>query len=119
MDKKCEKQEHNLALERAQEGAWKTDDVERVCRVFHLLSDPGRFKIVQGLLGGEMCVYHLLEICGGTASGVSHQLRILRDNGIVRARRLGKNVEYSIADEHIRKMIEIGVEHLGCVEEKR
>ncbi|MBO4939942.1 MAG: helix-turn-helix transcriptional regulator [Clostridia bacterium] len=119
MEKKCNKQEHNSALEQVQAEMLKTDDIERVCRLFHLLSDPGRFKILQGLLGGEMCVYHLLEICGGTASGVSHQLRILRDNGLVKARRLGKNVEYSIADEHIRKMIEIGVEHLGCVEEKR
>lgn len=114
---KCSEEKHLHSLEKAKENILDEARRERVCRLFHLLSDPGRFKIVQSLLGGEMCVYHLLEVCGGTASGVSHQLRILRDNGIVKARRIGKNVEYSIADEHIRKIIEIGVQHLDCIEE--
>ena len=112
-----EEQKHALSVLRAREGILNENDTQKVCRVFHLLSDPGRFKIVQGLLNGEMCVYHLIEICGGTASGISHQLRILRDNGVVKARRLGKNVEYSIADEHIKKIIEIGVQHLACAKD--
>ena len=109
--------EHLAAAQRAKEGILASSDVELVCKTFHLLSDPGRFKIVQALMQGELCVGHLVEICGGTPSGVSHQLRILRDNGVIKARRLGKNVEYSIADEHIRKIMEIGIMHLGCLED--
>ena len=115
---KCNhEQEHLLSVQKAREEILTVDKVEQVCRIFHLLSDPGRFKIVQALMQGELCVGHLVEICGGTPSGVSHQLRILRDNGVIKARRLGKNVEYSIADEHIRKIMEIGIMHLGCLED--
>ena len=89
-------------------------DVEKISKIFHMLADAGRLKIVLALLKGDMCVYHLTEICGGTQSGVSHQLRVLKDNKIVKSKRLGKNVEYSIADEHIREIVEMGKAHLLC-----
>ena len=95
----CEREkEHLLSAQRAKEGIFAHDDVEKMCKIFHILADSTRLKIVLALMNGEMCVYHLTEVCDGTESGISHQLRILRDNGIVRARRLGKNVEYSIYD---------------------
>ena len=89
-------------------------EVEEVCLVFRMLAEPMRMKIVLALLEGEMCVYHLTEACGGTQSGTSHQLRILRDNRVVKAKRLGQSVEYSIADEHIRNIVEMGLAHLHC-----
>ena len=116
MEKKscgCE-QAHQLAVEKAKTERLSLDEVESVCRIFQILSEPSRFKIVYSLLSGEMCVYHLTEVCGGTVSAVSHQLRVLRDNGIVKAKRQGKNVEYSLADEHVREIVEMGVAHLHC-----
>lgn len=111
----CEhEKEHELALRRAKEEILSTKDTEKICKIFHLLADTGRFRLVYALLQGDMCVYHLTEVADGTQSGVSHQLRILRDNGIVKAKRVGKFVEYSIADEHIREIIETGVKHLAC-----
>ena len=110
--------EHLLAAQRAKEGILASADVEKISKLFQMLSDPGRLKIVLALMDGELCVYHLTEVCGGSASAVSHQLRLLRDNGIVRAKRMGKNVEYSIADEHVREIVEMGVAHLQCVLEK-
>ncbi len=111
----CEhEQEHALTVERVKEDILSQKDVERVSTIFHMLSDPGRLNIVLALMKGEMCVYHLVEICGGSQSGVSHQLRILRDNNVVRARRLGQNVEYSLADQHIREIVELGKAHLLC-----
>ena len=110
--------EHQASVQRAKEGILAGSDVEKVCKLFHLLSDPGRLKIVFALMNGEMCVYHLTEVCGGSVSGVSHQLRVLRDNGIVKAKRLGKNVEYSIADNHVREIVEMGIEHLQCALEE-
>ena len=111
----CDREKaHDAAVQRAKEGILSGEDIERVCKIFQLLSEPSRFKIVYALLKGEMCVYHIAEVCGGTVSGVSHQLRVLRDNGIVKAKRYGKNVEYSLADAHVCEMVEMGIEHLNC-----
>ncbi|MBQ7924474.1 MAG: helix-turn-helix transcriptional regulator [Clostridia bacterium] len=107
---------HEAVVARAKEEILLPSDVEKVCKIFQLLSDPSRLKIVLALLNGELCVYHLTEVCEGTQSAVSHQLRILRDNHIVKSRRQGKFVEYSIADNHVRGIIEMGVQHLQCAE---
>ena len=111
----CEKEkEHTVTAQRAREGVLSASDVERVCNIFRVLADPTRMKIVLGLMNGDMCVNHLMEVCGGTQSGVSHQLRVLRDNKIVKAKRMGQNVEYSIADKHVREIVEMGRAHLLC-----
>jgi ArsR family transcriptional regulator len=87
---------------------------ERICDVFRMLSEPSRLKIVLTLLSGELCVYHILQAVGGTQSALSHQLRILKDNRVLRARREGQNVYYSLADEHVRQMVAIGLQHSDC-----
>lgn len=113
--KVCEREkEHALIVQRVKEDVLLKRDVEKISRIFQMLSDPNRLSIVMALMKGDMCVYHLTEVCGATQSNISHQLRILRDNNIVRARRLGQNVEYSLADEHIREMVELGKIHLLC-----
>lgn len=106
--------EHEKSVANAQEKMLKEEALAKMCGIFRILGEQSRMKIVLALLEGEMCVYHLTEICGGSFSSVSHQLRILRDNGIVKTRRIGKNIEYSIADEHVREMVEMGKEHLDC-----
>lgn len=110
--------EHELAVERAKENVLVGADIEKMCGIFRMLGEASRLKIVLALLEGDMCVYHLTEVCGGTFSGVSHQLRVLRDNKIVRTRRFGKNIEYSIADEHVREMVELAKAHLSCAVEE-
>ena len=92
----------------------ESGDAERICDVFRMLSEPSRLKIVLTLLSGELCVYHILQAVGGTQSALSHQLRILKDNRVLRARREGQNVYYSLADEHVRQMVAIGLQHSGC-----
>ena len=112
----CEREkEHAATVQRVKEDVMLVQDVEKISKIFQMLSDAGRLKIVLALLKGDMCVYHLTEICGGTQSGVSHQLRVLKDNKIVKSKRLGKFVEYSLADEHIREIVEMGKAHLLCV----
>ncbi len=114
-DIRCDKVgEHERTVERAKEGGISSFDLEKICAVFRMLSEPTRLKIVLALMQGEMCVYHLAEVSGGTVSGISHQLRVLRDNNIVKAKRIGKNVEYAIADEHVREMVSMGIKHLNC-----
>lgn len=107
-------QAHAITAQRAKEHILTASEVERVAKIFRLLADPARLKIVLALLEGEMCVYHLLEVCDGTYSAVSHQLRILKDNNIVVGKKRGKNVEYSIADIHVKEIVEKGVAHLSC-----
>jgi DNA-binding transcriptional ArsR family regulator len=89
-------------------------NIERACDVFRMLSEPSRLKIVYALLGGELCVYHILQSVGGTQSALSHQLRVLKDNRVLRARRDGQNVYYSLADEHIKQIVEMGLCHGEC-----
>ena len=115
----CEhKEEHEKHLQKAKENLLSSTEVEKICKIFHLLADPNRFKIVQTLLQGEHCVYHLCEICQSNVSAVSHQLRLLKDNHIVKARKFGKNVEYSIADAHVKEIIEMGIRHLSCADKE-
>lgn len=111
----CDREQVHLAsVQRAKEGILSNVEIEIMCKIFQVLSEPCRLKIVLALMHGEMCVGHLADACDGTISGVSHQLRILRDNNIVRARRFGKNVEYSIADGHVHEMVGLAVAHLQC-----
>ena len=105
--------EHEEAVKRAKERMPNEENIERVCNTFRVIGEPSRMKIVLALLQGEMCVYHIVEACGGTQSAVSHQLRVLKDNRIIKSRRDRQNVLYSTADEHIVKIIQISEEHLN------
>ncbi|MBQ8884821.1 MAG: winged helix-turn-helix transcriptional regulator [Clostridia bacterium] len=90
------------------------EGLERVCNMFRVLAEPSRMKIVLALKEGELCVYHIVEACGGTQSAVSHQLRVLKDNRVIKCRREGQNVLYSLADAHILKILEMSEEHMSC-----
>lgn len=114
MDQCGHEKEHHLAAQAAKESMPDEESIERVCSAFKAISEPSRLKILLALRQGEMCVYHILEAAGGTQSGVSHQLRILRDNKIVKARRDGQNIVYSLADEHVLSVLELAFEHRNC-----
>lgn len=92
--------------------------VEQVCSIFRILADQTRMRIVVALMEGSLCVGQIMQACDCTQSGVSHQLRILRDNKIVSAKRHGQSVEYAIADQHVRKIVEMGLEHLHCTNDE-
>lgn len=83
----------------------------KVADIFKILGDPTRMKILYALSLRELCVCDLSALLGMTQSAISHQLRILRSSNLVKFRREGKAVYYSLADEHIIKLIEMGVEH--------
>ncbi len=79
---------------------------------FKLLSDPNRLRIVSTLVeGGELCVGAIAELVGASESATSHQLRHLRLAGFVRSRRHGREMFYSVADSHIRILLDVAVEH--------
>ena len=77
-----------------------------------LLKELARIKILCVLLEAEMCVCDLAEVLGMTQSAISHQLRILKQMKLVKNRREGKTVYYSLADDHIQTIISQGMEHI-------
>ncbi len=111
----CEREElHGSAALRAKENRLNEEDMGRICAVFRMLAEPSRMKIVLALMEGQMCVYHIAEVAEGSVSAVSHQLKLLREGKIVKAVRLGKNMEYSIADEHVLQIVKMALGHLTC-----
>lgn len=83
----------------------------RTTAIFSALSDPTRLRILEALAEVELCVCDLAEVVGISQSGVSHQLRLLRDRGLVAFRREGNRAVYRLADEHVRSLIATGFEH--------
>ena len=86
--------------------------VERLSRLFSALSDPTRLRILHALtVTKELCVCDLAVLADLSVSAVSHQLRLLRDRDLVQARREGRMVYYSLADDHVSTLMGTGVEH--------
>jgi len=75
------------------------------------LADPTRFRILDALSHAELCVCDIAEVAGISQSGVSHQLRLLRDRGLVAYRREGQRAVYRLADDHVQTLIASGLEH--------
>lgn len=84
-------------------------DVSNLYKVF---SDETRIRILIVLLDSELSVNDIVEKLNMSQSSISHQLKILRDMKLVRASKDGKNVYYSLMDDHIEKILKIGVEHV-------
>jgi len=90
----------------------ETQDIARMAEIFKALSDPSRLKIVMALLCREHCVCEIAKICSQTDSAISHQLRLLRTQKIVKNRRQGKIVYYSINDDHVAELIRMSLNHV-------
>lgn len=80
--------------------------------LFKVFGDSTRIKILYVLFENEMCVYDIANILNMTQSAISHQLRILKQNRLIRFRKEGKNVLYTLADEHVFTILRQGIEHV-------
>ena len=88
--------------------------VAELADVFGLLSDPGRLRLLACLLeGGELCVCDLAAAAGMSESTTSHALRLLRAHRVVKARRAGRMMHYSLRDSHVRMLLDLALEHVG------
>ena len=85
---------------------------EELAQLYKIFADSSRVKILVALTQSEMCVGEISEFLSITQSAVSHQLRILKTSGLVKNRRNGKTIIYSLADEHIKAIIDCGMEHI-------
>lgn len=84
----------------------------RLAELFSAMSDSSRVQIIAALLNGPMNVQSLAEVAGISESGVSHHLRGLRQMHLVRARKEGRWVFYSLDDEHVGELFKLGAEHV-------
>ncbi len=83
-----------------------------LANLFKLFADQTRIRLLQCLLTHEMCVCDIAVTLGVTKSAVSHHLHALKLSNIVRFRREGQVIFYSLADEHVEKIVSMGLEHL-------
>ena len=83
-----------------------------LAELFKIFGDSTRIKILYALFEAELCVCDIAQLLSMTSTAVSHQLRILKGNKLVKSRRDGKNVFYSLADNHVTSIINQGMEHV-------
>jgi DNA-binding transcriptional ArsR family regulator len=111
----CEVRLVDPARVAAVRAAAPTDEViASLADVFALLADPGRLRLLTGLLeGGELCVCDLAAAATMGESAASHALRLLRAHRVVKVRRAGRMAFYSLTDGHVRLLLDVALEHLG------
>ena len=80
--------------------------------LFKVFGDSTRIRILTALRAGPLCVYHLAERLEMGQSAISHQLRLLRGAGLVKAKRAGKTVNYALDDDHVAQILDIGLAHI-------
>ncbi len=83
-----------------------------MAELFRALGDPNRLRIISLLMDGEHCVHDISAALEMGQSAVSHQMRVLRQLRLVRARKEGRHVFYTLIDDHIRTLLEIALEHV-------
>lgn len=103
---------HDELIHRVNEDMPTEDELYDLAELFKVFGDSTRIRILYVLFEAEVCVCDLAEILNMTQSAISHQLKILKQAKLVTARREGKQVFYSLADDHVRLIIAQGREHI-------
>ena len=88
------------------------ETMEQIAELFKGFADPTRVHILSLLQQRELCVTDIAEAVEVSQSAISHQLRILKQMHLIKYRREGKNILYSLADDHVRTILEMGLEHI-------
>lgn len=103
---------HPEAVEKAKSALLDESRLAALAEFFRLFADPTRLSILASLAVTELCVCDLSETLGMSQSAISHQLAGLRRARLVKARRDGKSMYYSLDDDHVHKLLAIALEHL-------
>ena len=99
-------------IAKAQEALVNPEVAERLAQVFTALGDPTRVRLISALAKTELCVGELAAAVSMSMSAVSHQLRLLRQLRLVKSRKQGRHVFYSLDDEHIEHILEYSLDHV-------
>ena len=103
---------HEEIVERVRGQLPGEDTLYDLTELFRIFGDSSRVRILYVLFEAEMCVCDIAALLGMTQSAISHQLRALKNARLVKARREGKTVFYSLADDHVKTIINQGLEHV-------
>lgn len=88
------------------------ETIEQIAELFKGFADPTRVQILSLLAQKELCVTEITEAVAVSQSAISHQLRILKQMHLIKYRRDGKNLWYSLADDHVLTILQMGLEHV-------
>ena len=103
---------HNDLVSEVRAKLPEENSMQDLAELFKIFGDTTRIRILFVLFESEMCVCDIAETLNMTQSAISHQLRLLKSNGLIRARRQGKSVFYSLADDHVSTIIQQGWDHI-------
>lgn len=103
---------HDDIISKVREQTPPEETLYDLAELFKVFGDSTRVRILSALFVGEMCVCDIAKLLGMTQSAISHQLRILKQARLVKNRKDGKTVYYSLDDEHIKNIFDQGLEHL-------
>lgn len=102
-----------MSEERVQGHSLPADEyLYELADLFKVFGDTTRIRILYALFEGELCVGDIAQLLGMSQSSVSHQLKILKDAKLVRFRRSGKSIFYALDDDHVRNIIDMGMQHV-------
>lgn len=104
---------HDEIVERVRKEMPSEDALYDLTELFRIFGDSTRIRILYVLFESEMCVCDIAQLLGMTQSAISHQLRALKNARLVKARRDGKTVFYSLSDDHVKTIIDQGIEHVS------
>ena len=104
--------DHEKEVEKVKELLINEETLYDVAELFKAFADTTRIKIISVLKEEELCVGAISELINVSQSAVSHQLRVLKNSKIVKHKRVGKQMFYSLDDEHIQKIYDMGLEHI-------
>ena len=108
-----EKEVHADKVQYVNENMPSEDELYDLAELFKVFGDSTRIRILFALFEADICVCDLAESLGMTQSAISHQLRLLKQAGLVSGRREGKQIIYYLADDHVRTIISMGLEHIN------
>ncbi len=103
---------HEDSIQKVREQVLPPETIDLVAEIFKAMGDPTRIRIIHALSVSEMCVCDLAAVLEMSQSAVSHQLRVLRNLRLVKNRKDGKVVYYSLDDDHIIRLFAQGLEHV-------
>lgn len=104
---------HEDTIKEVQLSILKPKDIEKISKLYKAISDPTRIKILYALKSHELCVCDISVILNMTQSSISHQLKILKDEDLVRSRKDGKTRFYRLADDHVHNLFTQAIEHIN------
>ena len=104
---------HEDTIDRVRHDIVPEDQRISMSKLFKVFGDSTRINILSALNCHEMCVCDLAVLFNMTKSAISHQLKVLRDNNLVKFEKKGKHAYYSLADDHVKEILDVALEHIN------